>query len=176
MYIASYPGMNTVLAQLMKHEGYELLYAPPYESWMQPIELMRARVKHEVATQSRRGRTHQQTADQTRTALTNITARTCQNIICHTHKLMDEWLRSSAAGSLQSFGNLAALQRATEEQLKMCDDLAADDGVVMPDAAASGNRAGGGSWTRVTVGKRKKRAGRRWRAVLIGLLRARKLF
>ena len=49
-YVKSHPGINTTLVeQLMKQHKYELLYTPPYESWLQPIELVWARVKHDVA-------------------------------------------------------------------------------------------------------------------------------
>jgi hypothetical protein len=46
VYVKSHPGINTTLVeQLMKENKYELLYIPPYELWLQPIELVWAREK-----------------------------------------------------------------------------------------------------------------------------------
>jgi hypothetical protein len=40
-YIKSHPAINTTLVQqLMQQHKYKLLYTPPYESWLQPIELV----------------------------------------------------------------------------------------------------------------------------------------
>jgi hypothetical protein len=103
-YVKSHPAINTTLVhQLMDQHKYKLLYTPPYELWLQPIELVWARVKHSVAMQSRTGRTWQETAAQTKTALHSITAEDCTDIIGHTHKLMDECLQSDAAGSLKRY-------------------------------------------------------------------------
>jgi transposase len=100
-HIKSHWSNSTVLEQLFKKEGYELLWTPQYESWLQPIELVWARVKHEVARQSRRGRKWQETEDQTKEALKKIDKTLCTSIIEHTHKLMNEWLTSDDAGVLQ---------------------------------------------------------------------------
>jgi hypothetical protein len=72
--------------------------------------------------QSKTGRTWQETAAQTRTALHEITPKDCGNIIEHTHKLMDEWLKSDAAGSLKRYGSLEALGDMTEAQRQQCTD------------------------------------------------------
>jgi len=61
-YLQSHPGTNTtVVEQMMSAKKHELLYTPPYESWLQPIELIWARVKHTVAMQSSRKRKYQET-------------------------------------------------------------------------------------------------------------------
>jgi transposase len=101
-YIKSHPGINTTLVhQLMQQHKYELLYTPPYESWLQPIELVWARVKHDVATQSRVGRTWQETAQQTKAALKKITKELCGKIIRLTETMMDDWIESNDSGSLR---------------------------------------------------------------------------
>ena len=62
--------MNTTLVhQLMKKHKYELLYTPPYESWLQPIELVWANVKRQVAMSASNVRKWQETKDQTKAAL-----------------------------------------------------------------------------------------------------------
>jgi transposase len=133
-YVKSHPAINTTLVkQLMDQHKYKLLYTPPYESWLQPIELVWARVKHQVAMQSRTGRTWQETAAQTRTALHDITAGDCKDIIEHTHTLMDEWLKSDAAGSLKRYGSLEALCRLTKAQREQCTDLNLEGGDLVGD-------------------------------------------
>jgi transposase len=133
-YVKSHPAINTTLVhQLMDQHKYKLLYTPPYESWLQPIELVWARVKQQVAMLSRTGRTWQETAAQTRMALHNITAGDCTDIIQHTHKLMDEWLQTDAAGSLNRYGSLDALGRLTKSQREQCTDLNLEGGDLVGD-------------------------------------------
>jgi len=109
-YVKSHPGINTTLVQqLMKEKKYELLYTPPYESWLQPIELVWATAKHTVATQARVGRKWQGTADQMKAALQSITKKRCKNIIRHTEDRINNWIDSSEIGSLKQHGSLDAL-------------------------------------------------------------------
>ena len=136
-HLKSHPELNTtVIHQLMKEpHGYALLYTPPYESWLQPIELVWARVKHAVARQSRLNRTWRETMAQTKEALRNMSINVCRNIIHHTESLMSKWLRSEEAGSLGAFESLDALSRATPAQLSRCTDLNAPEGdLVVGDA------------------------------------------
>jgi len=136
-YIKSHPGTNTTVPhQLMKDQHYELLYTPPYESWTQPIEMVWANVKHKVATQARRGRTHQEAAQQTRVALSSVSAELCQEIIRHTEDDMDAWLRSDDAGSLKRFGSLNALKAASAEDLAAVQDIAAEEGGEVEESSA----------------------------------------
>ena len=137
-YVKSHPGINTTLVhQLLTAKGHRLLYTPPYESWIQPIELVWARIKHEVAQQARHGRTWQETAEQTAQALNNITPDTCQNIIRHTEKLMNEWLQTSGAGSLREHGSLDALSRLSPAARNLCTDLNLPDTLLAGDADAN---------------------------------------
>ena len=134
-YIKSHPGINTTLIQqIMQSKKYELLFTPPYESWIQPIELIWARVKHQVATQSKVGRKWQETTDQMKVALSNVTGSLCNSIIGHTERLMDEWLESDAAGSLQQYGNIYTLGRLSVAQRRRLTDLNLDDTLIVGDA------------------------------------------
>ena len=105
-YVKSHPVINTTLVQQAMREHNklnQLLYTPPYESWLQPIELVWARVKHEVATQAHTGRTHQQTAAQTKSALRSIHKNLCESIIQHTQAdgRVDAEQRSRVTQSVQ---------------------------------------------------------------------------
>ena len=136
-YVKSHPVINTTLVQQAMREHNklnQLLYTPPYESWLQPIELVWARVKHEVATHACTGRTHQQTADQTKAALRSIDKNLCESIILHTHKLMEEWMKSSEAGSLSQFSSFESLAFATPQQRNRVTDLALPDSLIIGDA------------------------------------------
>lgn len=93
------------------------------QSWLQPIELVWARIKHAVARQAIAGRKWQETAEQTRVALRDVTPELCKDLIAHTHKLMNEWLKTSHAGSLQAHGSIDALRRLTPKQREACTDL-----------------------------------------------------
>jgi hypothetical protein len=121
-YIKSHPGINTTLVEQLLH-AHQLLFTPPYESWMQPIELVWARVKHAVAVQAMRGRKWQTTVEQTRTALEDVSAELCSNIIAHTETLMSKWMQSADGGSLQRWGSLEQLSRARPQQLAGLPDL-----------------------------------------------------
>jgi hypothetical protein len=134
-YIRSHPNINTTLVQQeMSQHGYELLYTPPYESWIQPIELVWGRVKHRVATQSRLGRKWQETQEQTKVALRNISGETCAKLIKHTHRLMDEWLKTPHAGSLRKHKSLQALGALSRTQRELCSDLNMEDELEVGDA------------------------------------------
>jgi ERCC4-type nuclease len=98
---------------------------------MQPIELVWARAKHTVATQSKVGRTHQESAQQMSTALEQLTTDTCRNLIAHTETLMSRWLATKEAGSLKRFGSLERLKSASAAQLRQCTDLASDDALII---------------------------------------------
>jgi hypothetical protein len=137
-HIESHPSNTTLVKEIMQVKKHELLYTVPYESWMQPIEVVWAQVKHQVARQARRGRTWQETQRQTREALSKMDASACTNIINSTHKLMNEWLTTDAAGTLKEFGSLEKLMRPSPAQRAKCTDLNLEDTEVIGDAAESG--------------------------------------
>jgi len=124
-YLQSHPGTNTtVVQQMMSAKKHELLYTPPYESWLQPIELIWARVKHTVAMQPSRSRKYQQTQQQTRDALSAVMPELCASIVSHTEKFMSSWLSSSEAGSLSRWPTLEKLVAAKHEEVANGADLA----------------------------------------------------
>ena len=134
-FLKSHPATNTTLVrQLMDDHGYKLLYTPPYESWMQPIELVWARVKHNVARQAHSKRKWQETVTQTRDALSAIPADLCRKLVERTEKLMDTWLTTEAAGSLRRFGSMYALSVASPADRSRCTDLAVEETMLVGEA------------------------------------------
>ena len=125
-YVKSHNKNTTLVKQLMDDKGYALLYTPPYESWMQPIEMIWARVKHKVATQSKVGRTTDETIQQTKAAFEEIEANDCEEIIQHTEELMDEWLETDDAGSLKGH-SILTLKRLSPHQRSFITDLNLED-------------------------------------------------
>ena len=112
-HLVQHPEINTTVPQqLFSDAGYELLYTPPYVSDLQPIEMIWAFTKALVARQSRRTRTVDETATQTRQAMDEVTAQLCQDVIQHTHKWMDAFMQSEDGGSLHQFRDLATLKAA----------------------------------------------------------------
>jgi hypothetical protein len=127
-YLLSHPGMNTTVPrQLMDDANFSLIYTPPYESWLQPIELVWARMKHTVSTQAFLGRTHQETAAQTYASFDHIDISLCSSLLSHVHKLIDSWLKTDAAGSLRRFESMAGIKAASEEELATVNDLYVTD-------------------------------------------------
>ena len=113
------PEINqTVPQQLMKDKHYELIYTPPYVSQLQPIELIWAYTKALVARQSRRDRTVQECAVQTRVAMDEVSAELCQAVIERAEKWMDAFMKTDAAGSLAQFTDLARLKSYPPEYHK----------------------------------------------------------
>ena len=75
-----------------------------------------------VAMQSSRtARKYQETAEQTKTALSEVPASLCQSTIAHTEKLMSKWLSSPEAGSLHDWPSLDQLVIADHEE--RCDRM-----------------------------------------------------
>ena len=133
-YLLSHPGINTTVPhQLMADAKFSLIYTPPYESWLQPIELVWARMKHTVSTQAFLGRTHQETAAQTYEAFDHIDSTLCASLLSHVRKLIDVWLQTDAAGSLQRFQSMSALMAATKAEIEAMHDLYAEDTAMVRD-------------------------------------------
>ena len=93
----------------MADQDYELLYAPPYVSDLQPIEMIWAFTKALVARQSHRSRTAQACAVQTREAMELVTAELCQKQILHCHAWIERFMQSEEGGNLQQFADLKTL-------------------------------------------------------------------
>jgi hypothetical protein len=133
-YLLSHPGMNTTVPrQLMDDAKFSLIYTPPYESWLQPIELVWARMKHTVSTQAFLGRTHQETAAQTYASFDHIDGTLCSSLLSHVRKLIDSWLQTDAAGSLQRFQSMSGLMAATKAEIEASHDLYVEDNAVVRD-------------------------------------------
>jgi hypothetical protein len=108
----------TVPVQLAKavNDG-RIIYTPPYESWLQPIEMAWAQVKQEVRMQSRRDRKAAEVREQTREALRDMTPRKLQKLIQHVHKDITEWIQTEDAGWLQEWKSFDELTKATKDQV-----------------------------------------------------------
>jgi hypothetical protein len=133
-YLLSHPGMNTTVPrQLMDDAKFSLIYTPPYESWLQPIELVWARMKHTVSTQAFLGRTHQETAAQTYASFDHIDGSLCSSLLSHVRKLMDVWLKTDAAGSLQRFESMSAMMAANKAEIEAVHDLYVEDTAMVRD-------------------------------------------
>ena len=89
-----------------------------------------AQVKMKVTQQARVGRKWQETAEQTRTALREMTPEACSDIIRHTENMMDEWLKTSAAGSLGRYSSIETLGRLSPEERDACQDLNLPDSLI----------------------------------------------
>ena len=134
-YLQSHPGINTTVPQqLMSDAKFSLIYTPPYESWLQPIELIWARMKHTVSTQAYHGRTHQETAAQTYASFDRIDAELSCKLLSHVRKLTDSWLESDAAGSLSRFKSMSAIMTATKSEIQSINDLYVEDTSVIGDS------------------------------------------
>ena len=80
----------------------------------------------------------------------------CTNIINSTHKLMNEWLKTDAAGTLKKHGSLDALMVLSPEERLKCTDLNLEDTEVVGDAPASVEESAGSvQESRVTSRKEK---------------------
>jgi hypothetical protein len=143
-HLAAHPEINTTVPQqLMDDAGYELLYTPPYISDLQPIEMIWAFTKALVARQSRRTRTAQACAVQTREAMECVTAELCQKQIAHCHAWIERFMQSEEGGSLHQFATLAAL-KPLAAALTHIDHLAAD---VAPPAKEDDEDEAEAGWT-----------------------------
>ena len=124
---------KSLLWHEMKLKKWELLFTPPYESWLQPIELIWGPAKFIVAKQSYDGRKWTETQSQTKAALKEV-SQFCPKMIQHTERLMDEWLQGEAAGSLKQYGSIAELAKLTPDQRHQCTDLNLEGSRLVGDA------------------------------------------
>jgi hypothetical protein len=120
-HLAAHPEINTTVPQqLMEDAGYELLYTPPYVSELQPIEMIWAFTKAQVARQSHRSRTAHACAVQTREAMDQVTAELCQSVIDHVHAWIERFMHSERGDDLQQYPTLASL---VETSTSLLDEL-----------------------------------------------------
>ena len=140
-WLLSHPKNTTLVEQAM--EQHQLLYTPQYESWLQPIEMVWATVKKQVAMLARRDRKWQETQQQTRRILSELTAKQCAKIIGRVEKDMSRWLKSDAAGAhTQQWSSLEKLVAAKHEDVAQHGDMAPENFEEVEEAARGSEKAG----------------------------------
>ena len=118
-WLLSHPEANVeVPTQLVRdvRAGSCIIYTPPYESWLQPIELVWNQAKQQVALGACRDRKLAEMEEATKTALRCITAQACLDTIAHVHCFINAWLLTADAGWLRPFGSLEALIAASQDE------------------------------------------------------------
>jgi hypothetical protein len=125
-WLDEHPDQNrTVVEQLMSDAGHSLIFTPPFCPEVQPIELLWAAIKREVASQSTLNRSMTETRQQTEDAFEKINHIFCNSIIKHCHDWIDTFIKSEDGGDLKQCGSLAGVMKnlsllnlATTEQPK----------------------------------------------------------
>jgi transposase len=105
MYLAAHPGMNrTEVAKLFAAHRHELIYTPPYQPGVQPIERLWAYVKNHVASQYKRGRTVSELILQTYQGFygdglqhAGVDAVLCTRVIKHSHNFCNDLIEQDDA-------------------------------------------------------------------------------
>jgi len=118
-WLQSHPEANVeVPTQLVRdvRAGSRIIYTPPYESWLQPIELVWNQVKQQVAHGARKDRTTKEVEAATKAALQSIGGDRCTGTIDHVHRFIDKWLLTADAGWLGTFQSLDQLVAASAEE------------------------------------------------------------
>lgn len=133
-WLDQHPDSNkNVVEQIMNDAGHSLIYTPPFCPEVQPIELLWAEVKRQVATQSTLNRSMIETRQQTEDVFETINHIFCTSIIKHCHDWIDTWLKTDDAEDLKQCRTLAGVIRylpllklATKEQPNHMSTSAAD--------------------------------------------------
>ena len=118
-WLQSHPEANVeVPTQLVRdiREGSRIIYTPPYESWLQPIELVWNQAKQKVAHEAHKDRKLEEMTSATKAALKNVSRTNCEGTIQHVHRFIDSWLQTTDAGWLRSFRSLEMLVAASAEE------------------------------------------------------------
>jgi hypothetical protein len=118
-WLESHPETNVeVPTQLIRSvkAGSRIIYTPPYESWLQPIELVWNQAKQQVAQGARKDRKLHETEEATKAALQGITKEVCEKNIRHVQKLINVWLKTSDAGWLGAYKSFEQLVEASVEE------------------------------------------------------------
>jgi len=125
-WLLSHAKNSTLVEQAL--EQHQLLYTPPYESWLQPIEMVWATIKKQVAMLARRDRKYTETQKQTREMLSRLTAEQCSSIIGHVEKDMTKWLQTAEAGAhMQQWRSLEELVAAKHEEVAQHGDMSPEN-------------------------------------------------
>jgi hypothetical protein len=113
----------TEVKRLMDARGFQLLYTPPFQPEVQPIELLWGSVKQAVAKKHVRGRTIHETQSQVQAALHSITPEQIAGYFSQTDKKLDSWIQ--ADDELRQFGSFSNL--VSSPALVWKDSNSADD-------------------------------------------------
>jgi hypothetical protein len=121
----------TEVCRVMEEHGHQLLYTPPFQPEVQPIELLWGKAKREVARQYVRGRNIHETKKQMQVALRSITSDDCARFFRQTDEHLEKWLQADE--ELRQFHSFAAmidspaLSYKTHEDEDRCDDEHSDE-------------------------------------------------
>lgn len=127
-YLKRHPGTSTSLTEdTMKQHNYELLFTPPYVPDLQPIEMLWARVKGDVARHATLKRKPAEAQAQTEAAFARVTANDCAALIDHIHKWINRYMQGANGGTLQQFADFAALVRQQSSSVLPSDTAANED-------------------------------------------------
>jgi hypothetical protein len=101
-----------------------------------------------------------ETKQQMNQALSDVSAQQCRDIIRHTHDLMDVFLSSEEAGSLQKCGSMEELMKLSEKEREKFSDLDVPDSKIVGDAADEGELKSEPRWVmeEIVKPKRKRRS------------------
>jgi hypothetical protein len=94
----------------MDENGYSIIFTPPFTPEVQPIELIWALIKGDVARKATINRSILKTREQTEEAFKLATPDQCHKNIEHCHKYIDDFIKEEdKSGHLHQFGSFAAL-------------------------------------------------------------------
>jgi len=112
-WLEEHPDHNkTVVEQLMSDAGHSIIYTPPYCPDVQPIELLWAAIKRQVASHSSANRSITETRSQTEDAFEQITKPFCNNLVKHCHDWIDAFLQTDGAEDLAQCRTLAGVMES----------------------------------------------------------------
>ena len=118
-YLKDHPNINVEVPKQLLQERLNasyILFTPAYESWLQPIEMVWAQVKHAVIMQSHRERSQEELQRQTKVALRSMTPDKLSKIIAHVHGDISGWLVSSDSGWLSAWQSFELLWKSSPEE------------------------------------------------------------
>jgi len=165
-WLQSHPEANVeVPTQLVRdvRKGSRIVYTPPYESWLQPIELVWNQAKQQVAMGACRDRKLDEMEAATKNALRCITADACLATIQHVHNFIDAWLKTDDAGWLQPFATLDALVAASPSERDAAYRRFMDGASKVPsDDSAKENQPSAAAADDSERGDRKKQKRHHW--------------
>ena len=111
-WLAEHPDHNrTVVEKLLHDAGHSVIYTPPFCPEVQPIELLWAQVKQQVASKATHNRSIVAAREQVEEAFESFSKLDFNNMVKHTHDWIDEFLQTDAAEDLAQCGTLAGVMK-----------------------------------------------------------------